>query len=125
MLAENENKVDLLAGVLPDAGEPAVVNILVDLMRREMRRQSFIAAQAIVAQLKPSIRVRRFPLRRLTFCVAIARCPFRSGGIGLFVQQFGFTEFDPHRNGANGCRKLLHGALFRFLMAPVSMIRKN
>lgn len=69
VLAENENKVDLLAGVLPDADEPVVVDILVDLMRREMRRQSFIAANSIVEQLKPSIRVRRFPLRRADFFV--------------------------------------------------------
>ncbi len=69
VLAENENKVDLLAGVLPDADEPVVVDILVDLMRREMRRQSFIAANAIVEQLKPSIRVRRFPMRRADFFV--------------------------------------------------------
>ncbi len=69
VLADNENKVDLLAGFVPDAEEPAVVNILVELMRREMRRQSFIAANAIVEQLKPSIRVRRFPLRRADFFV--------------------------------------------------------
>lgn len=69
VLAENENKVDLLAGVLPDADEPVVVDILVDLMRREMRRQSFVAANAIVEQLKPSIRVRRFPMRRADFFV--------------------------------------------------------
>ncbi len=69
VLAEQENKVDLLAGYeLPEA-EPAVVNILVDLMRREMRRQSFIAASFIVDQLKPSVRVRRFPLRRADFFV--------------------------------------------------------
>ncbi|MCF6302678.1 MAG: N-acetylmuramoyl-L-alanine amidase [Devosiaceae bacterium] len=69
VLAENENKADLLSGFIPDAEEPAVVNILVELMRREMRRQSFIAARAIVDQLKPSIRVRRFPLRRADFFV--------------------------------------------------------
>ncbi len=69
VLAEQENKVDLLAGYeLPEA-EPAVVNILVDLMRREMRRQSFVAASFIVNQLKPSVRVRRFPLRRADFFV--------------------------------------------------------
>ncbi|HHB82002.1 MAG TPA: N-acetylmuramoyl-L-alanine amidase, partial [Devosia sp.] len=69
VLADNENKVDLLAGFVPNAEEPVVVNILVELMRREMRRQSFIAANAIVEQLKPSIRVRRFPLRRADFFV--------------------------------------------------------
>lgn len=69
VLAENENKADLLTGYVPDAEEPAVVNILVELMRREMRRQSFVAARAIVEQLKPSIRVRRFPLRRADFFV--------------------------------------------------------
>jgi N-acetylmuramoyl-L-alanine amidase len=70
VLAENENKVDLLAGFVPPEGEEAaVVDILVDLMRREMRRQSFAVAQALVEQLRPSVRVRRFPLRRADFFV--------------------------------------------------------
>ncbi|HHG91155.1 MAG TPA: N-acetylmuramoyl-L-alanine amidase [Devosia sp.] len=69
VLAEQENKVDLLAGYELPQAEPAVVNILVDLMRRETRRQSFVAASFIVDQLKPSVRVRRFPLRRADFFV--------------------------------------------------------
>lgn len=69
VLAENENKTDIVAGfVLPQA-EPAVVDILVDLMRRQMRRQSFLAAQAIVHQLEPSVSLRRFPVRQADFFV--------------------------------------------------------
>jgi N-acetylmuramoyl-L-alanine amidase len=69
VLAEQENRADLLAGFEVPVAETAVVNILVDLMRREMRRQSYIAAQAIIDQLKPSVRIRRYPLRRADFFV--------------------------------------------------------
>src|SRR5690606_31184251 len=48
---------------------PAVVDILVDLMRREMRKSSFLAAQAIVHQLEPSVTMRRFPVRQADFFV--------------------------------------------------------
>ncbi len=69
VLAEQENRADLLAGFDVPVAEAAVVNILVDLMRREMRRQSYVAARAIIDQLKPSIRVRRYPMRRADFFV--------------------------------------------------------
>jgi N-acetylmuramoyl-L-alanine amidase len=49
--------------------QPAVVEILVDLMRRQMRRQSFIAAQSIVRELKPSVALRPFPVRQADFFV--------------------------------------------------------
>ncbi len=69
VLADQENKADLLAGfVKPDTSD-AVVGLLVDLMRREMRRQSYLAANSILEQLRPTIRVRRFPLRRAGFFV--------------------------------------------------------
>lgn len=69
VLAENENKYDLVAGFAVPQTQPVVVDILVDLMRRQMRRQSFLAAQAIVEQLKPSIELRRFPVRQADFFV--------------------------------------------------------
>jgi N-acetylmuramoyl-L-alanine amidase len=69
VLADGENRTDIVAGfVLPDA-QPAVVDILVDLMRRQMRRQSFLAAQAIIHQLEPSVSLRRFPVRQADFFV--------------------------------------------------------
>ncbi len=69
VLAENENKRDIVAGfVLPEM-QPEVVDILVDLMRRQMRRQSYMAAQAIIHQLEPSITLRRFPVRQADFFV--------------------------------------------------------
>jgi N-acetylmuramoyl-L-alanine amidase len=69
VLADNENKADIVAGyAMPDA-PPQVVDILVDLMRRQMRQQSYMAAQDIVDQLEPSIEVRRFPVRQADFFV--------------------------------------------------------
>ncbi len=69
ILAENENKVDIIAGFTPPDVDKRAVSILVDLMRREMRRQAFMVAQNIVEQLKPSVRLRRFPVRKADFYV--------------------------------------------------------
>lgn len=69
VLAENENKSDVIAGFSMPQMAPEVVDILLDLMRREMRKQSFIAAQAIVHQLEPSVALRRFPVRQADFFV--------------------------------------------------------
>ena len=69
VLAEQENKVDLVAGFNPPAGDEAVVDILVDLMRVETRRRAFSAAQAIVDALGRSVQLREFPLRRADFFV--------------------------------------------------------
>jgi N-acetylmuramoyl-L-alanine amidase len=69
VLADNENKSDIVAGfAMPDT-PPQVVDILVDLMRRQMRKESYLAAQAIVKQLQPSVEVRRFPVRQADFFV--------------------------------------------------------
>lgn len=69
VLAEQENKTDIIAGFAVPEMQPAVVDILVDLMRRQMRRQSFLAAQAIIRQLEPSVSLRRFPVRQADFFV--------------------------------------------------------
>jgi N-acetylmuramoyl-L-alanine amidase len=69
VLAENENRSDIVAGFTMPSTEPAVVDILVDLMRREMRKSSFIAAKALVHQLEPSVAMRRFPVRQADFFV--------------------------------------------------------
>lgn len=69
VLADNENKSDVIAGFTMPAMTPEVVDILLDLMRREMRVQSFMAAQAIVHQLEPSVALRRFPVRQADFFV--------------------------------------------------------
>ncbi len=69
VLADNENKADLLAGFPVETEQRQVVDLLVELMRREMRRLSFMAANAIVGELKNSVRVRRFPMRRADFFV--------------------------------------------------------
>lgn len=69
VLAENENKFDIVAGFAVPSTEPVVVDILVDLMRREMRKSSYIAAQALVHQLEPSVAMRRFPVRQADFFV--------------------------------------------------------
>ncbi|MBE0578854.1 N-acetylmuramoyl-L-alanine amidase [Devosia sp.] len=69
VLADNENKTDIIAGFAMPQMAPEVVDILLDLMRREMRHQSFMAAQAIVHQLQPSVELRRFPVRQADFFV--------------------------------------------------------
>ncbi|KRA42587.1 hypothetical protein ASD80_09090 [Devosia sp. Root635] len=69
ILADNENKTDVIAGFAMPQMAPEVVDILLDLMRREMRHQSFTAAQAIVHQLEPSVELRRFPVRQADFFV--------------------------------------------------------
>lgn len=68
VLADNENRVDLIAGFEPPEDELAV-DALVDLLSRETRRQSYIAGQALIEQLEPSIQLRRFPLRQADFFV--------------------------------------------------------
>ncbi len=68
VLAENENRVDLVAGFNPPE-DPAVVDVLVELLGRETRRQSYVAAQALIEQLEPSVQLRRFPLRQADFFV--------------------------------------------------------
>lgn len=69
VLAEQENKVDLVAGFSPPQADGAVVDILVDLMRREARRRAYLVAAAIIDELERSVTMRRFPLRRADFLV--------------------------------------------------------
>ncbi|WP_404403802.1 N-acetylmuramoyl-L-alanine amidase [Pelagibacterium halotolerans] len=68
VLAEEENRAQLVAGYGPP-DDSAVVDILVDLLGRETRRESYLAGQALIEQLEPSIQLRRFPLRRADFYV--------------------------------------------------------
>ncbi|WIY54288.1 N-acetylmuramoyl-L-alanine amidase [Devosia sp. YIM 151766] len=69
VLADTENRSDVIAGFTMPPMAPEVVDILLDLMRREMRVQSFMAAQSIVHQLEPSVALRRFPVRQADFFV--------------------------------------------------------
>ncbi len=69
VLADTENRSDVIAGFSMPVMSPEVVDILLDLMRREMRVQSFMAAQSIVHQLEPSVTLRRFPVRQADFFV--------------------------------------------------------
>ena len=69
VLAEGENKFDMVAGFALPNGPPEVSSILLDLMRREMRKSSFLAAQAIVKRLGPAVTLRRFPVRQADFFV--------------------------------------------------------
>ena len=46
-----------------------MVDILVDLMRRQVRQQAYLAAQDIVATMEPSVTLRRFPVRQADFFV--------------------------------------------------------
>lgn len=69
VLAENENQADLVAGFQAPKEQEAVVDILVDLMRRETRRQSFVAARQIVALMNRGMPMRPHPLRQADFFV--------------------------------------------------------
>lgn len=69
VLADGENRSDVVAGYTMPQTAPAVVDILVDLMRREMRVHSFMAARAIVDSMKPSVELRRYPVRQADFLV--------------------------------------------------------
>jgi N-acetylmuramoyl-L-alanine amidase len=69
VLAENENQSDLVAGFKPPENQSVVVDILVDLMRRETRRQSYVAARQIVALMNRGMPMRPHPLRQADFFV--------------------------------------------------------
>lgn len=69
LLAESENKADIIAGFAAPQMAPEVVDILLDLMRREMRHQSYTLAEDVVRQLEPSVTMRRFPVRQADFFV--------------------------------------------------------
>lgn len=69
VLADGENRYDIVAGFAVPQATPAVMDILVDLMRREMRKSSFLAAQSIIHQLEPSVTLRPFPVRQADFFV--------------------------------------------------------
>lgn len=68
VLAENENRVDLIAGFSQPEDEGAI-DVLVDFLTRDTRRQSYLAGQALIEQLEPSVQLRRFPLRQADFFV--------------------------------------------------------
>ena len=69
VLADGENRADIVAGYVKPDAKPAVVNILVDLMRRQARQQAFQAATDIVKAMQPSVALRRFPVRQADFFV--------------------------------------------------------
>ena len=65
VLAEGESRADVVAGYVDaSAAQPAVVDILVDLMRRQVRQQAYVAADDIVKAMEPSVTLRRFPVRQ-------------------------------------------------------------
>jgi N-acetylmuramoyl-L-alanine amidase len=69
VLADGENRYDIVAGFAVPQATPQVMDILVDLMRREMRKNSFQAAESIIRQLEPSVPLRKFPVRQADFFV--------------------------------------------------------
>jgi N-acetylmuramoyl-L-alanine amidase len=69
VLAEGETRADVVAGYVPADAKPAVVGILVDLMRRQVRQQAYLAAADIVKAMEPSVTLRRFPVRQADFFV--------------------------------------------------------
>lgn len=69
VLADGENRADIVAGYVKPDTKPAAVDVLVDLMRRQARQQAYLAAQDIVTAMQPSVALRRFPVRRADFFV--------------------------------------------------------
>jgi N-acetylmuramoyl-L-alanine amidase len=69
VLSEGETVADVVAGYLPPDAKPAVANILVDLMRRQVRQQAYLAAGDIVKAMEPTVTLRRFPVRQADFFV--------------------------------------------------------
>ncbi len=69
VLSAGETRADVVAGYVADGAQPAVVNILVDLMRRQVRQQAYLAAGDIVKAMEPSVTLRRFPVRQGDFFV--------------------------------------------------------
>jgi N-acetylmuramoyl-L-alanine amidase len=69
VLSEGETKSDVVAGYVAADAKPAVVDILVDLMRRQVRQQAYLAAGDIVKAMEPSVTLRRFPVRQADFFV--------------------------------------------------------
>ncbi|MEP7241525.1 MAG: N-acetylmuramoyl-L-alanine amidase [Devosia sp.] len=69
VLADGENRADIVAGYVSQDSKPAVVSILVDLMRRQARQQAFVAASDIVKSMEPNVALRRFPVRQADFFV--------------------------------------------------------
>jgi N-acetylmuramoyl-L-alanine amidase len=69
VLTAGETHADVVAGYLPADAKPAVADILVDLMRRQVRQQAYLAAGDIVKAMEPSVTLRRFPVRQADFFV--------------------------------------------------------
>ncbi len=69
VLADGENRADIVGNYVKPDASPAVVGVLVDLMRRQVRQQAYLAAQDIVAAMQPSVALRRFPVRQADFFV--------------------------------------------------------
>jgi len=69
VLADGENRADVVAGYAPPDAKPAVVNILLDLMRRQVRQRAYLAAEDIVKAMEPNVALRRFPVRQADFFV--------------------------------------------------------
>ncbi|MEO7221672.1 MAG: N-acetylmuramoyl-L-alanine amidase [Devosia sp.] len=69
VLSEGETRSDVVAGYVQPDAKPAVVDILVDLMRRQVRQQAYLAAGDIVKAMQPSVTLRRFPVRQADFFV--------------------------------------------------------
>lgn len=69
VLADGENRADIVGNYVKPDAKPAVVGVLVDLMRRQVRQQAYLAAQDIVKAMQPSVALRRFPVRQADFFV--------------------------------------------------------
>jgi N-acetylmuramoyl-L-alanine amidase len=64
VLSEGEQRADVVAGYVDADAKPQVIDVLIDLMRRQMRQNAHVAAADIVKAMEPSVTLRRFPVRQ-------------------------------------------------------------
>lgn len=69
VLADHENHVDIIGSYVKPDPPSQVVDLLVDLMRRQTRREAYLAAEDIVQQVEPAIDMRKYPVRKANFFV--------------------------------------------------------
>lgn len=69
LLAQRENKSDIIAGVSLEGYSTVINNILIDLAQRDTMNQSVVFARDLIPQLGKSVRMRKNPKRAAGFVV--------------------------------------------------------
>jgi len=112
-LAEQENKVDLIAGVDLSNETPEVTNILIDLAQRETMNESVKFATSLVRELKRETRLLRNTHRFAGFAV------LKAPDVPSVLVELGFlsNREDERMLMRSGYRQRLAGAIARAINA--------